>query len=275
MIGGLGRRRDSQPFVIGTGPRSAHLVPSENDRGETTLRIKTKLAAIAGTIAIAGGLAAVATPAGAAPLPKVDASSHSVTCNDLIGKIKFGIPLHLGGTSANTVTVSVKSSDCVDNTAGAYDPTLNPTGVSLKGFSSKGVLNSSNNDCLGLSGLSTGTSGAIAGKFTTNPQTPGLVNATNTINVTQTYGGTFNDGGTTSPASDSDSWGGQYGLFQIGADSFMPTTAPVVTGAYNNGGGANLQFDGTTAQSQGTLATQCFSTAGIKGIQFGIGGFTS
>jgi len=238
------------------------------------LRIKRKLAAIAGTLVIAGSIAAVASPAGAA-LPKVDASTHSVTCNDLIGKIKFATPLHLGGTTANQVTVSVKSLDCIDNTAGVYDATLNPTGVSLKGFSSKGILNSSNNDCLGLQGLSTGTNGAIAGKFSTNPGTPGLLNAANTINVTQTYGGTFNDGGTSSPASDSDSWGASYGLFQIGTSSFVPTTAPVVTGAYANGGGANLQFDGTTAESSGTLATACFSATGIKGIQFGIGGFTS
>jgi len=238
------------------------------------LRIKTKLAAIAGTIVIAGSVAAVASPAGAA-LAKVDVTSHSVTCNDLIGKIKFTTPLHLGGTTPNQVTVSIKSGDCVDNTAGVYDATLNPGGVSLKGYGAKGVLNSSNNDCLGLQGLSTGTSGSISGKFLTNPSTPGLVNASNSIGVTQTYGGTFNDGGTSSPASDSDSWGASYGLFQIGTGSFAPTTPPTVTGAYSNGGGANLQFDGTTAQSSGTLATQCFSATGIKGIQFGIGGFTS
>lgn len=236
------------------------------------MNLKTKLFAIAGTVALAGSLVVAGTQSAGAALAKVDVTNHSVTCNDIIGKIKFTTPLTLGGTTANQVTVSIKSGDCIDNTVGPYDAGTNPGGVTLKGYSGKGILNSSNNDCLGLSGFSTGTSGSIAGKFLTASGTPGLVNGANTIAVTQTYGGTFNDGGTTSPASDSDSWGAEYGLFEIGTS--FGTTAPTVTGAYSDGGGANLAFAGNTAQSQGDLATQCFTT-GIKGIQFGIGDFTS
>jgi hypothetical protein len=225
----------------------------------------------------AGMTALVVEPAGAA-LAKVDVSSHSVTCNDIVGKIKFSTPLTLGGTSPNQVTITLKTTDCVDNTAGVYDATSNPTGVTLKQYSAKGVLNASTNDCLGLSGLSSGTSGTVNGKFVTASGTPGLVSGTNAFTVNQTYGGSFNDGGTTSEATNSDSWGAVYGMFEVGVPSFTPTAAPLVSGAYNNGanGGPSntFSFKGTTAQSQGSLATACFTT-GIKGIQFGIGGFTS
>jgi len=238
------------------------------------LRLNKKLVAAAGSLAVAGGLTAAAVGSAGAPPPKIDVGTRSVTCNDTLGKIKFSVPLTLGGTTPNAISVGIKSGDCVDNTQGAYDASLNPTGVTLKNFASKGTLNATTNDCLGLQGLSTGTTGSITGKFATVPGTSKLLDAANTIAVGQTYGGTFNDGGTTSPASDSASWASQYGLFQIGTGAFIPTSAPTVTGAYHNDGGASFQFDGTTAESTGNLANQCFTT-GIKGITFGIGAFTS
>lgn len=248
------------------------------------MRIRSKVLATATTVALAMGVAAYAVPsAGAAALPKHDAANDKVTCNDIIGKIKFSVPLHLGGTTANQVTISIKSDDCLDTTAGLYDSTTNPGGVSLKGASSKGILASSTNDCLGLQGLSTATSGDIALKWTTNSGTPGLLNAASTFHIGQDWGGTFNDGGQTSPATARDSWGAQYGWFAIGgATSGRPmgateqfTTNPSMTGAFTGGnGGATSWFEGTTNQTAAALGTACFSTGGIKGVTFGIGGLT-
>jgi len=249
------------------------------------VNIKRKLLAAAATVTLATGLAAISAPsAHAAALSKIDVSGREVTCNDVLGKIKFATPLTIAGGPSNSITVSVKSGDCVDNDFGPYDCTdgsgvagpncANPQGITLKGYSAKGILNvSPDSGCLGLQGLSTNTSGTVTGKFTTASTSRKIVSGDNTFTINQTYGGTFNDGGATSPASDSASWSAQYGLFRIGTAA--GTVAPTVSGAYSNGGNAsNFLFDGTTAQSTGDIATQCFGT-GVKSLSFGIGGFTT
>lgn len=263
------------------------------------MRIDRKMLAFASAVTLSVGLgAAVLAPAAhAAGPPPHDATNDSVTCNDLLGKIKFSVPLTLGGNTPNQITLTLKSDDCTDNTVGPYDPDTNPGGVSLKGVSSKGILNSTTNDCLGLQGLSTSTSGDVPMKWTTvakgaDPDGPGplpapvfpkLTNTASTIHITQTWGGTYNDGGSTSPAAASDSWGGQYGFFAFGtAASGLPhgssqsfTSAPSVTGSFTGGnGGATSFFQGETTQTTGAIANECFSATGIKGITFGIGGFT-
>jgi hypothetical protein len=233
---------------------------------------------------MAAGFTLAAMPAAhAAPIIH-NVDNNSVTCNEAIGKIKFGVPLVLGGTTPNTVTIGIKSTDCVDNTAGVYDATTNPSGNALKGMSSKGVLNSTNNDCLGLQGLSTGTTGSIVLKWSAVPQTPKLNVTSSTFTVTQTWAGTFNDGGVTSGAANGDGWGAQYGYFAVGGpgsgrvlgsgESY--TTNPSVTGAYKgpSGNGSNTKFEGATRQSVGSAAAACFS-GGVKGIEFGIGGLTT
>jgi len=248
--------------------------------------ISKRVLAAASSLALVGSVAIgfSQSGAGAAALPKHDAANDVATCNDILGGIKFSVPLHLGGTTPNNVSISVKSGDCTDVTAGLYDVSLNPGGVTLKAYSAKGVLASATNDCLGLQGLSTATSGTIAGKYTTVSGTPGLLNAASSLTVSQTWGGTFNDGGVTSPSSDSDSWGGQYGFFSIGAagsgnalgSGQSNTSQPTVTGAFTGGdAGHKTTFNASTAASSGDLGTQCFSAAGIKGITFGIGGFTT
>jgi hypothetical protein len=262
------------------------------------VRIRNKLFAVASTVAITAGFSVVAAvPAHAAGPPAVDAANHVVQCNDILGKIKFSTPLHLGGTSPGDITLIVKTDDCTDLTVGAYDPDTNTSGITLAGATAKGVLHSDTNDCLGLQGLSTTTSGSVPFKWKTvtkgadpdgagplrAPVFPKLLDKTSTLSVTQTWGGTFNDGGDTSPASASDSWGGQYGFFAIGAaGSGLPvgsgqsfTSAPSVTGSFTGGdGGATTIFQGATTQSEGGLATACFSRTGIKGITFSIGGTT-
>jgi len=263
------------------------------------VRFRKKLYAAAATVALTASFAAAAAPSAHGATFKRDASNDKVTCNDIQGKIKFGVPLTVGGTTPNTVTLTIKSDDCTDTTAGVFDPVGNPTGVSIKSAASKGVLNSSNNDCFGLQGLSTGTSGAITASWAMNSGTPPLLSAPTatppvsnktTLNISQTWGGTYNDGGSTSPASASDSWGGTYGFFAIGtAASGLPigtvnsgtppdhqhyTTAPSITGAFTGGnGGATTMFQGVTQQSKGSLGVACLTT-GIKGIDFGLGGFT-
>jgi hypothetical protein len=248
------------------------------------VKISKRALAIASSLALVSSVAVAAfeTSAGAA-LAKHDASNDVVTCGDTVGKIVFGTALHLGGTFANTVKITVKSQDCTDTTAGIYNKTTNPTGVSLKSVADSGTLNSSNNDCLGLQGLSTSTSGNVIGSWATNPGTPALLNTKSTLTVTQTWGGTFNDGGQTSPASDSDSWGGTYGFFSIGGATSgnvigatqLNTSNPTVTGSFTGGdSGHKTIFNASTTQSTGELGTLCFSVAGIKSITFGIGGFT-
>jgi hypothetical protein len=249
------------------------------------VKLSKRALAAAGSLALVGGVGfgVFATSASAVAPPKHDATNDAVTCNDAIGSIKFSTALHLGGTTPNTITIAVKSADCTDTTAGIYNKTTNPTGVSLKSVADSGKLTSSTNDCLGLSGLSTSTSGSIPGTWAVNPGTPALTNTKSTLTVTQTWGGTFNDGGVTSPSSDSDSWGAEYGFFSIGTvasgnalgSGQSATTAPSVTGSFTGGdSGHKTSFDAATAQSEGDLATQCFSATGIKGITFSIGGFT-
>jgi hypothetical protein len=250
------------------------------------VRIRSKVLAGATTVALAMGVAAYAvSPAGAA-LAKHDAANDAVTCNDLIGKIKFSVPLHLGGTTPNSITVSIKSDDCTDTTAGVYDANTNPGGVSLKQASGKGILAAPNNDCLSLSNsLSTGTSGAVNISWSTNTGTPGLTNSKSTFTISQDWAGTYNDGGQGSPATARDSWGAQYGWFAIGnavsGRSFgaieQPTSNPSMSaGSAFSGGdsGHNSWFNGTTNQTAAALGNACLGATGIKGITFGIGGLT-
>jgi hypothetical protein len=268
-----------------------------HDRGDNYVRIRKKLFAVASTVALTAGLSVVtALPAHAAGPPAHNAANDSVTCNDLLGKIKFSIPLRFAGTTANDVSLTIKSDDCVDTTAGLYDPDTNTGGVTLAGAIAKGIIHSDNNDCQGLQGLST-TAGSVPFKWKTvakgidpdgigplkAPIFPKLVDATSTLSISGTWGGSYGDGGDTSPTAATDSWGAQYGFFAIGAAaSGLPvgsgqsyTPAPSVTGSFTGGdGGAKTTFQGVTTQTVGALANACFGTTGIKGIVFGIGGVT-
>jgi len=238
------------------------------------VKVRNKFFAIAGTMALAAGLGLAASPvANAAAPPPIDVSNHKVTCNDVIGKVKFSVPLTLNGTTPNQITITIKSDDCSDTS---------DANVSLKGGTAKGILNATNNNCLGLQGLSTGTSGSVPIKWTTNTGTPKITPTASTFTINQTWGGTYNDGGQTSPAAASDSWGGQYGFFAIGsATSGLPvgaaqsyTLAPGLSGAFTGGdGGATTFFQGNTNQTTGALGVACLTT-GLKGVTFGIGGFT-
>jgi hypothetical protein len=239
------------------------------------VKLRTKVLALASTLALVAGLAAISATSAGAALPKVDVSNETVTCNDIIGKIKFSVPLFLGGTTPNQVSLTIKTGDC-STSLGTYDASSNPGGVTIKSATTKGIIASSTNDCLGLSGLSSGFTVVddINTSWSTVAGTPGLLQTKSTLTFTNSFGGVFG-GATPTRAADDISWGSEYGLFLIGTDAAHGSTAaPGVTGAFTGGtGGADTTFDGTTAQSSGDLATQCFGITGIKGIQFGIGAF--
>jgi hypothetical protein len=231
--------------------------------------LKTKLFAALAVAAIGGAF--MATPAHAAPLPPIDVSNHSVACDSLVGSIKFGTALVPGGTSPNTITIKATLDGCDDLDDVATD---NTNTVSIAPSKVSGTLNSTTNDCQGLVGPSTGTTGPTITSWKTNAKELGTGlpypkiydsvggiglagKAATTMTVTQTFGGTYTA-----------TWGAGYGFFQIGPGF---TTAPVVTGAFTGGNaGAGTVFEGTTGQSTTASALACFGK-GIKLLNFGIG----
>jgi hypothetical protein len=239
------------------------------------VRLKSKLIAALGAGVLAAAFFAV--PASAAAPPPIDVSNHSVECDSLVGTIKFATALIPGGTSANSITIKATLDGCDDQDDAAND---NTDTVSIAPSKLSGILSSNTNDCQGLIGLSTGTSGSTTISWKTNAKQLGTGlpypkifdsghiagKAASVVTVNQTFGGTYVADGTTS-------WGGSgYGMFQIGADAAHGNTAaPTVTGAFTGGNaGADTTFDGTTGQSSAALAVACFGK-GIKLINFGIG----
>jgi hypothetical protein len=161
------------------------------------------------------------------------------------------------------------------------DP-VNPC-VNLAPAPLKGTLSSVGNGqpgCLGLSGLSTGTSGNNVSFFkngakgvdglTLEPKLltagSGGLNANVTSAVSQTNGTTFG------PTA----WGASYGEFQIGA-AFGTSVSARNNDAFEGdssqitGHGLGDTFDATTGQSTGAILALCLST-GVRVLNFGIGG---
>jgi hypothetical protein len=268
------------------------------------LRIKKRLSAVACAVVLAGGLAVASAPSADASnhAVKTDVTNRSVTCNDIVGKLSFTVPLTLVNTIQSNipVTMTMKSTDCVDNDFGVYscaDNTgiqsgtcTNPDGATLKQWAGKGYLTAATNSCTALAGLSP-TTGHFQGKFSTVAGTRGITGTDpdgagallagwtkialqNNGNM---YGGVWADGGVSTRTSDSNGWGASYGFFRLGpAEAPIPATvAPVVTGAYSDDGGASFEMDTTTALSIGSLLAACTSSVGLKSAPLGIGGFTT
>lgn len=213
------------------------------------MQFKSKMVAVAGVITTA--VAMSMAPATAAT-PVVDVSNHHVVCDGVTGSMKFSVPLTLGGTSANQISIKLVADGCSDTDDGSL--VLAPAKIA-------GTLNSNTSDCAGLVGLSTGTTGSVTASWKTAKTSPAKITPTSsTETITQNFGGTF-----------SNPWGvgGGYGLFQIG--TAYGTAAPSVTGAFTGGdGGASSEFAGTTGQSTSGILSQCIS-GGLKAITFGIG----
>lgn len=242
------------------------------------MKLKTKLLAALGAAAMATAWGAI--PASAAPLPPIDVRNHTVVCDSVIGTIKFSVPLVLGGTTSNTITIKGTVDGCDD----LNDNNANPlTTVDILPSKISGTLTSATNDCQSLQGPSTTTSGSATTAWKTAsknligqklPKITDGVNpdgkATSVLTVTQTNGATFQAPWYSAGPPEL----GAYGEFQVG--TAFGTSAPGVANAFRGGfpgapgSGAASQFRGTTGQSARALAFQCFSK-GIKTINFGVG----
>ncbi len=222
---------------------------------------------IAACVAVLGGVfvSGAHEPADAAAPPPIDVTNHRVACDSLVGKLKFATPLVVGGTTANSITVSATLAGCVD---------LDDSNVKLKPTKMKGVLSTPTNDCLSLIGP-TSVSGTVQVKWKTLSGTPkisdadpSVVGAVSDLSITQASGSTF-----AAPSSWGNGGTSGYGLFQIGADPAHGSTAPPsVANAFTGGdGGITSTFDGTTGESAAAILAQCLSPTGVKGLNFGIG----
>jgi hypothetical protein len=232
------------------------------------VKIRTSVLAAVSAVALLVGLAA---PAGAST-PPTDVTHEQITCNSIVGTLKFTPPLTAySGPTDTTPAGSV----AVKSTLGGCSNTS--ADVVVQSGSGSGTITTSHSSCQGLQGLSSGTSGPLITKWKTlkAPLSNKMTPTASTLTITQTFGGTFNDGGDTTPAADSDSWGGQYGTFMIGTDAAHgSTTAPTVVGAFQgNNNGHTSTIDATTGQSVDYIALLCL-LGPIKALNFGIGGAT-
>ncbi len=190
-------------------------------------------------------LAATAHAAGT-----VDASNSTITCSSLT-KAVIGLKPSLvtGGTLPTTVTIKGGLSGC----------TTNAPGVTSISGSFKGTLTGGTNSCAGLVGPTTNT-GTITVKW---KATPGLINATSTIQINSgsAVGGLFTG---LVPAV--------YGQFQLGNP---PGAALSVSGSFTGGdGGATSTATIITTQDVGAIGALCGSTTGVKALNIGIGTLT-
>jgi len=186
-----------------------------------------------------------------------------------------------------TAALGTPNQPCVNIAPAKLGGTL----ISLAGHNQTPPIADSSG-CLGLSGLSTGTSGVNVTQV--KNQAKGLDNVTLlpklltagsgnlNANITSGVGATF---GTT---FSSDGWGASYGEFQLGLVEGPPATftqatpaqvrntnAPAgsVGNAFQGPGashGSQDGFDGTTGESSGAILTACLGK-GVKAITFGIG----
>jgi hypothetical protein len=216
------------------------------------------LLSVAGALVIAGGIVATAVPASAAPTA-VDVTHDTVTCNTVVGTIKFATGLMLTGatTGANQVNVKATLAGCTDNTNSSVH--VAPTKLSVNLTSNGG------NSCLSLSGPSAEMATSTIKWKASDPTVEKLTMsdlhtpAATTDNINATTGGTYN----------SDTWGATYGDFSVSG------AQQVVTGSFvGTDAGASSTFQATTGQDIGAIVAECGGIHGLKAINFGIGGIT-
>jgi len=211
-----------------------------------------------------------------------------IPANTLVNSISGGganavLSQNATATATNikfTLALGTPNQPCVNIAPAKLGGTL----ISLAGHNQTPPIADSSG-CLGLSGLSTGTSGVNITQF--KNQSKGLDNATLlpklldagsgslNANVTSGVNATF---GTTFTG---DGWGASYGEFQLGLVSSGQAT-PAITrnnttpsGSAGNAfqgadSGHSDGFDGTTGESSGAILIQCLGK-GVKKITFGIG----
>jgi hypothetical protein len=185
---------------------------------------------------------------------QTDNSNGMVTCNTITkGVVKFKPSLTSAGGFPGTVQISGVLGDCTTDVAGV---TL-PEGKSKF----KGVLNSADNGCGGLSGPSTST-GTITITWGT---IPAVTNKVSTV--------TISSGG--SAGGFSTIVGALRGTFDLGTSppaNGGPTSALAVAGGFTGGdGGATSGATVVTQQSVGSILFGCGSTTGLKSLNIGAG----
>jgi hypothetical protein len=216
-----------------------------------------KLAALASAATLLTGLGVVATTAARASAPPpINVTNDKVTCNSVVGTIKFATPLSNAGspTGSNQINIKVTLDGCTDTTN---------ANAKIGASKLKGTISTNNGtQCVGLFGPSN-VSASTTVKWKAQSGTPklvmtGNVPAASTVTINQTAGSTYN----------SDTWGATYGAFAVTAGHAG------VSGAFTGGnGGATSTFTATTGQDVGALGNAC-AGKGLKSLNFGIGGIT-
>ena len=234
------------------------------------MKIRTRLLAAGGALALAGSVAVVAAPAGAsAPHATITVNVHNsaVACDTLSGTLKFSTPLKFTGPTTGASTITVKGT-----VAGCTSADVGGGGQIFSGALAATINGTGGSNCTGLAGTSTNTNTATITwkppkgyKFTPLTGSPGK--PITTVTTTESIGTTF-----TVPVAQAP-WASSYGQFQIG-DPYG--AAPMsITGANNefsNGnGGADGWFNGVLQSGVTNFFAACSSTAGLKSANFGIG----
>jgi hypothetical protein len=233
------------------------------------VKLRTRLLALAGSLAMVGGMMTVAAGPVAAASVTVNVHNAHVTCNTLTGGLKFATKLTLSGpTTGQSNTITVKGA-----VAGCTSPEVNGGGSIFKGALTGTIhtVNGSTN-CTGLSGLSTpgnttGTSRIIwtapTGYIFTPTTTVGTAQKPVTdVGLTQSKGGTYTVDAGQAP------WAGSYGQFQIG--TAFGTDALTASGATNDFIGNAGWFSGVLQQDVVDIIGLCGK--GLTAVTFGIGG---
>jgi hypothetical protein len=182
---------------------------------------------------------------------KVDATSHTVTCNSFVlASAGFTPALTTAGGGGNPV-IKVKGTlyGCTDNT----DANL----VIDKGAVS-GILNgTAGNGCTTLLGSTTVTGSLVVKWKAAATSTDCYLSNVTTLTPHTINGTTFGPSGAIT---------GSYGAFQVPG-----ATLPSVTGAYSgNDAGASTTFFATTTEDFGALLGFCNSVKGLKTAHLGL-----
>jgi len=266
------------PCIVGRGITGGPgPLPNTSDPGTPS---STKITACNNGINLNNGTISISVDPGvstAASLYLMDGPDHlsgeggSFGTNDC-----FGLSGKSNGITGPTSVVwkNAKNTGKLFQNAGLTDPAITAfTVTQTSGGEFNAINDSAHPSILPFNGATTYSPGDWVtqggGIYST------LTSAATFLGSTHTPGGSINNyWAYQGPTSNSDSYGGTYGLFQIGTDAgHGSTSAATQTGAFQGtDSGAAGTFDGATGQSEAALATACLGSSGIKALNFGIGG---
>lgn len=210
-------------------------------------RRQSWLCTVATTVAIV-----VASTTANAVTPKVDVSSHAITCSTVTGTAKLSPALDDVGLSPLTIKLKGNLAGCVDTTDGA---------VLIDSATFSGVITDPTNFCPDL--ITTfqppaTASGTIIYKWKANRTTPTLQTQSTQVIDTRT-GDLFSPGGPFGPAT--------YVQLAFGTVS--------VSGAFTGGdGGITSSTVFLTSQDWAGIQSLCATATGVKTFDLGLGAVT-